>query len=726
MTQTECTVALVGAEEAPTQHLKSALEQSGAQVVFESSNIEDELDQLKESGANHWVLSLDPDGDVMDAIFDAVDELDGVEIILDDPAVSSHLEGWDLARWARHLAAKILKTESLLPPIPEHAAKLDLPMDRDLAHLDALNSDTVSDVINEDIERGQSEHAVDEASIPMGDASDIPDFSLSLDDDWDNEASNESSEEQAEDDASFELVDDKTAIMRSDDSDKPADESLDAFDEAFANFADGLDEQTSKPTTNDDDWEMPDLSAFAEQADDITGAPKLSEASVDSLSLDDISLDDLDASESSDDVKKKDDLTDPISDSGLSELLDFDAGHDDNSPDGLVDFDEAFANLSKASETQTKPDQASMELESNQAESDDDFGLDFDAEFERLAAEIDDEAAAGSSDAVLDVAPWEVASTNEPSANKTVEPTSLDTTANTVSAGDTSSKDDALSFDFSNLSLMDMEDEASDESLMPSASLNSDQESSLASSLNKKEEALAEIENSGAFDGLSLEEVVEAEDAETLIPTTESPPTTEKKVNKLDRIIAIGSSIGGPDALRSLLTELPKGIQAAIVIAQHLDGPVFERLAKQLDKACNVTVLLASDLLPLRYGSVMVVPEKSHLIVNLDGHVKVMDMEEDTPYSPDISKTFSNLAEMFGDKLTAIVLSGMAGDAVDGAAKVVEKGGEVWVQSVESCVVGTMVEGVMALGIHSHEGTPRELGRRCIEKFGVQQTPESE
>lgn len=722
MTQAECTVALVGAEEAPTQHLKSALEQSGAQVVFESSNIEDELEQLKQSGAKHWVLSLDPDGDVMDAIFDAVDELDDVEIILDDPAVSSHLEGWDLARWARHLAAKVLKSESLLPPIPEHAAKLDLPMDRDLAHLEALNSNIHTGIVNEDAERDESSVDVDESNIPIGDVSDIPDFSLSLDEDWDNNTS--STDQQDDAAASFELVDDKAEAMLSDDTQASGDESLQAFDEAFANFTDGLDVEAPKAAEeSNNEWEMPDLSAFADQAEEITGAPKLTENDV--------------SEPSAADVKKKDDvsdlLSDEFSDSGLSELLDFteDDAVDANN-DGLVDFDEAFANLSQTEDSNlalneplaTEPNATGAAAE----DADDGFGLDFDAEFERLAAEIDGEGSDVSdsgSEGVLDVAPWELPTEKEqPSV---AEPKTIETSP--PAATDASNKkDDALSFDFSNLSLMDMEEEKdNDLSSDPLMSQQVTPSSVSSQASNKKEETLAELEQSGAFDGLSLEDVVEAEELPAENPEAVAAESVVLKTpDKLERVIAIGSSIGGPDALRSLLTELPKGIQAAIVIAQHLDGAVFERLAKQLDKACEVTVLLANDLLPLRYGSVMVVPEKSHLIVNPDGQVKVMAMEEETAYSPDISKTFSNLAEMFGDKLTAIVLSGMAGDAVDGAAKVVEKGGQVWVQSPESCVVGTMVEGVMNLGIHRHTGTPRELGRLCIEQFGVHQPSESE
>lgn len=75
-----------------------------------------------------------------------------------------------------------------------------------------------------------------------------------------------------------------------------------------------------------------------------------------------------------------------------------------------------------------------------------------------------------------------------------------------------------------------------------------------------------------------------------------------------------------------------------------------------------------------------------------------------------------DVADRFGRNATAIIFSGMAGDAVEGAAYLTTKGGEVWVQDPQSCVVSSMVDGARARGVVEFIGSPRELAQRCVAR----------
>ena len=81
---------------------------------------------------------------------------------------------------------------------------------------------------------------------------------------------------------------------------------------------------------------------------------------------------------------------------------------------------------------------------------------------------------------------------------------------------------------------------------------------------------------------------------------------------------------------------------------------------------------------------------------------------------PSIDRVLGDLADRFGAAAGAIVFSGMGSDAVEGCRHVVARGGKVYVQSPESCVVSTMVDGIIEAGLASFQGTPAELADRLM------------
>lgn len=108
------------------QHLKQALSDLGARVVYDTPAAQFDRHALDRSGAEVVVINLDPD---VDEEFEQLGDLladEALKVVFNDGEVSSRLEGWDQARWARHLAAKILGVEDTNPPRPAGASAISV------------------------------------------------------------------------------------------------------------------------------------------------------------------------------------------------------------------------------------------------------------------------------------------------------------------------------------------------------------------------------------------------------------------------------------------------------------------------------------------------------------------------------------------------------------------------------------------------------------------------
>jgi two-component system chemotaxis response regulator CheB/chemosensory pili system protein ChpB (putative protein-glutamate methylesterase) len=203
-------------------------------------------------------------------------------------------------------------------------------------------------------------------------------------------------------------------------------------------------------------------------------------------------------------------------------------------------------------------------------------------------------------------------------------------------------------------------------------------------------------------------------------------PTAGKKsaapgpaaTGNIPRLIVLGASIGGPDALRSFLGSIPEGFPALFVLAQHLENGFFERLAQQLQKSTKLPVRVPEAGGRAGIGEVLVIPSKQRVRIARDGSVSEVEHPSTPKYTPCIDNVLRDVADRFGSDATAIIFSGMAGDAIEGAVYLTTKGGEVWAQDPSSCVVSSMVDGARARGVVEFVGSPRELAERCVTRYG--------
>jgi two-component system chemotaxis response regulator CheB len=180
-------------------------------------------------------------------------------------------------------------------------------------------------------------------------------------------------------------------------------------------------------------------------------------------------------------------------------------------------------------------------------------------------------------------------------------------------------------------------------------------------------------------------------------------------------IVAIGASTGGIHALSQLLRALPLAFRLPIVITQHLPASFMPYFAAQLSVLAGRPCDVATDSLRIRAGRIVVAPGDAHLkCVKLgEGKAALRLVTEPaaTGCMPSVDPMLSSMAQVYGARMLAIVLSGMGRDGADGARRVHDAGGCVIAQDQASSVVWGMPGAVASSGIADAVMTPDAIGR---------------
>ncbi len=187
---------------------------------------------------------------------------------------------------------------------------------------------------------------------------------------------------------------------------------------------------------------------------------------------------------------------------------------------------------------------------------------------------------------------------------------------------------------------------------------------------------------------------------------------------KIRTVWVLGASVGGPESVRAFLGQLPRDYPALFLVAQHLGDEYVETMMRQLSRATTLTVRAPAHGERASHGEVLVVPNAKRLRVDANGVVVLQELSQPSAHRPSIDGVLADVAETFGEGAGAVIFSGMSDDAVAGCKAVAERGGRVYVQSPESCVVSTMVDGVLETGVVQFQGTPEELALKLIQERG--------
>lgn len=196
-------------------------------------------------------------------------------------------------------------------------------------------------------------------------------------------------------------------------------------------------------------------------------------------------------------------------------------------------------------------------------------------------------------------------------------------------------------------------------------------------------------------------------------PTTRArPPAT---------VVAIGASTGGPNALATLLAELPADFPVPLVVVQHMPALFTKMLAERLDANARIGVHEATAGMVLLPGHAYVAPGDFHLTLERDavGREVRACLDRSAPVGacrPAVDVLFRSVAHVFGPRALGVVLTGMGRDGAEGARALADRGGAVVVQEPSSCVVPTMPEAVLGLGVADGALPIERLGAELISR----------
>jgi two-component system chemotaxis response regulator CheB len=206
--------------------------------------------------------------------------------------------------------------------------------------------------------------------------------------------------------------------------------------------------------------------------------------------------------------------------------------------------------------------------------------------------------------------------------------------------------------------------------------------------------------------------------------TSQKPRTaiSEKNVpsGTTARVVAIGASTGGPQALQEILTQLPPDFPCPVLCVQHISEGFLKGLVDWLAAQCRVKVRIArSGETPLA-GTVYFPAEETHLTIDSRGRLLASYGPPVGGHRPAVTVLFNSAAEYYGNTAIAVLLTGMGSDGAEGMQAIARAGGVTMAQDEASCVVFGMPRQAIDAGVVRHILPPLQIGQTLLRSVSGQ------
>ncbi|WP_114325221.1 protein-glutamate methylesterase/protein-glutamine glutaminase [Candidatus Colwellia aromaticivorans] len=196
-----------------------------------------------------------------------------------------------------------------------------------------------------------------------------------------------------------------------------------------------------------------------------------------------------------------------------------------------------------------------------------------------------------------------------------------------------------------------------------------------------------------------------------------SPPI--RASGKTYKLLAIGTSTGGPVALQKILTQLPQDFPLPIIMVQHMPATFTNAFASRLDSLCKINVKEASDGDVLKAGCAYLAPGGHQmLITGTENAARIKIIDDNSAkitFKPSVDISFGSAAKIFAGNVLGVILTGMGADGREGSRMLKSRGATIWAQDEQTCVVYGMPQAVTSAGI-SQLSLPLETISNAILK----------
>ena len=192
------------------------------------------------------------------------------------------------------------------------------------------------------------------------------------------------------------------------------------------------------------------------------------------------------------------------------------------------------------------------------------------------------------------------------------------------------------------------------------------------------------------------------------------------------RVVAIGISTGGPNALQFVLSQIPADFQSTIIIVQHMPEGFTEMFAKRLDECCALEVQEARSGDLLLAGRVLICPGNRHIMVRRMPRGDMAVLSDGPPvngHRPSADVLFHSVSQEFGLTAVGVLMTGMGDDGAEGLGAIKAAGGMTIAQSEDTCVVSGMPRAAILKG-YANKIIPLDgIAAYLVSNYGAERNP---
>jgi two-component system chemotaxis response regulator CheB len=196
-------------------------------------------------------------------------------------------------------------------------------------------------------------------------------------------------------------------------------------------------------------------------------------------------------------------------------------------------------------------------------------------------------------------------------------------------------------------------------------------------------------------------------------------PTLGNRISTTEKVIAVGSSTGGTEAIKEFLIRMPPDAPG-ILIAQHMPQAFTKSFANRLDTLCKIKVVEAEGNERVLPGHAYIAPGHSHLLLKRSGANYMTELSQAAPvnhHRPSVEVLFRSVAQNAGKNAIGVMLTGMGKDGAIGMLEMRQAGAYNLAQDEASCVVFGMPREAIAVGAVDEVVPIQEMTQRVLNKL---------